>query len=155
MALEIYHPRHQASDANGWVALTADDPFPKDSNILQLRDLAADATANPYVSTEVNLVALKKVLKSLVFGMSAGSGTINAGNIAAAFAFDSTNVFLALGTDSASYTRATPRVTAGALTNGNLFGFSNRIEAQRFRFTSVNAALGTGTFDLRCTAIIG
>ena len=153
--LEIYNPKHQDSDANGWVALTADAPFPVNTGIFKFRDAAADATVNPYVSADVDLRTIKKVLKAMTYGVTAGSATISAGNIAAAFAFDGADAFLAQGTDNAAYFRATPRVTAGALTNGNLFGHAIGIYTQRFRFTSVNAALGTGTFDLYVTASVG
>lgn len=150
MALVVYNPKHPKA-SSGWVAVSETDPYPRDSMVWRLRDAGADATANPYTSTEVDLRTRKLRTKECTYALTAGTGTISTGNIAAAFAFDGSSQFVPQGTDNAAYTRAVPRVTAGAVANTNLIGYFRGIAAQRVRWTTINAALGTGTFDLYIT----
>lgn len=148
MAFQVKHGRDWVDYTPGTTILPSID------RVFHIRDLAADATANPYNSTAFRAPEGLTIIAA-TWGITAGSATISAGNLAAAVAFDDTAVYLAQGTDNSSYFRASPRVTAGALTNGNLFGYLVGIRARALRFTSINAALGTGTFDLRATITVG
>lgn len=147
MALEVLIGRD-------WTTFTpGTTKIPETQIIVPFRDLlvAADALYN---SVEFRAPAGRHAVSG-VFGVTSGTATLSAGNIAVAFAFEGVDAFVAYGTANANYVLATPRVSAGALTANNLIGWWAGQPVTRLRFTSVSALAGTAASTINiCGSIL-
>lgn len=148
MVLEVKNPRHQESDANGWVALTADAPWPVGERIFHIRDMALSAAAAEAETAEISLPT-KSIPVHLRFGMEEANGTVTDGVMryhetweGAAHGTGDTEPTPANGDTNGS--EAVPRTTADANQWGEVF-----YPAHKFKVRGTSLAGTKTTIEFR------
>jgi hypothetical protein len=137
MVLQVYNPSH-ADASSGWVALTAQAPWPN-VDILHIRDTAATISAG---TVEVGPIKLPWSPRHVIHGVDGGDGTITAG----------AGIIVALPKGSAAAITALPRVdsasaisisTPRSTSNGNEYG--NLANGPQDFYVQITSVAGTST----------